>query len=488
MPKTKSAGLAASAATSILSALGPVVIARARAMGHAAAVAYLKSVLSSQKKSFTEAQVEAAVRALHAGARAMVKSKPPRAPKQTKMQPIPSRLLSHRSAPVPLGSSVPSLQRVGPHGGAPVAYRHDSEFLAPEISARTEKGVTQVHVRGREYVSELVKQGGYQVTSMRLQPGLQGAFPWLNRIASQYEQYRFTKLDVIVKGLTSATVSGDVGVYVDLDSQDPIPESFRDFLSNARAKTKALWEPEMVYSVPANPMNAANLRYVRIAGVPEGSDILWFDTGIAHIAYDNVDSSIADGTTIGRIYLDYEIELFVPHNDMLEISQARAYYGRTLTCSKTALFTGLATIGSGELHTALTFNDGGANGSEATIVFDLAGFYTIDVDVSGSGSPDLVFNGRTPGAGEPPTCEYEVVDAANFSTVGRVETLAIHVREPGQALYLEGSGTTVTGLRIFLAKDVSTMAQTHNVDAISDVPSTRSGGAGTDCETVICLK
>lgn len=348
------------------------------------------------------------------------------------------------------------LVRAGSRNAGPPTNRAiGADFARPSMSSRTVNGVLVTSVVGRDYVGELVSATGFNVQSFRTNPGLPALFPWLSRIAEAYEQYRFKRLRFVVQTLAPTSSAGEVAMYMDYDSEDPVPESMRDFLTNSFAKTGPVWERQLVYDAAAVPMNASNLRYVRV-GTPANSDYLWRDVGIMHVAFDNID--VTPGDTFARLFVDYDIELMVPHTDALELAQSHSYVAKTESASKSNVFNGLAEVGDGTLAQSLTLT----GGDPATIVFNLPGFYQVTGTFEGSG---MVGNIVWAAGTDTSISEVAAIAAGACETTVQM----VHVLEPGGSITIDASATTATDeCMLTIARGISNLSPTHNVSEVGD--------------------
>ncbi len=75
----------------------------------------------------------------------------------------------------------------------------------------------------------------------RINPANAVLFPWLSRIARNYEKYRFSKLVLRCVSNNPTTAGGYVAMGVDKDSADPVPYSKQELMNMGRAKSEALW-------------------------------------------------------------------------------------------------------------------------------------------------------------------------------------------------------------------------------------------------------
>jgi hypothetical protein len=302
-------------------------------------------------------------------------------------------------------------------------------------------------VSGRDYLGMMVGSSGFQVSSWRINPGLPGVFNWLSRIAAGFEQYKFHKLVIVIETLTGTTVTGEIMIYVDYDSADPVPESARDFLTNSRAKAAPVWQERLEYAASSQGLNVSGLRYVRLAGIPADSDVLWFDEGIVHVGYDNLAASL-DGVGIARVFVEYECELFAPHTDDLAMSNSHTYVAEDAAATGADPFGSRVVAANSDLP--LIFDP--ANPTE--ILFPLPGFYLMSLDLVGTSPTMVVANVLD--------CEIEAVNDTAYTTVGHTYLVNVHVKEAGGIIDFTAGGT-ITATVLGLVKDAGTLEASHTV-------------------------
>lgn len=167
-----------------------------------------------------------------------------------------------------------------------------------------------VRVRHREYIGEI--QGTVLNFAIGLgfavNPGLSSVFPWLARIASNYETYHIHKLDYHYESESPTTMSGFVGIGVDYDASDPAPSSKPEFMNLKNAQRANTWQSfKFPLDVPSAHGMGKRL-YVRTGPLAANLDIKTYDAGSFYLCIGGQTSS----ANAGELYAEYDIELFDP--------------------------------------------------------------------------------------------------------------------------------------------------------------------------------
>jgi hypothetical protein len=337
-----------------------------------------------------------------------------------------------------------------------------SSWHGPEINSRTINGMLTTSVKGKDYLGLITGGTGYQVVSFRIQPGLPGVFPWLSKSAAAYEQYRFRKARLVIETLCPTTVAGEVMMYADYDSHDPVPNDARDFFENSASKSAPVWQTAFTYELDERSMNEVRMHYVRTGAIPENADIQLYDCGVIHLAYDNLDASL-DGIAISRVFLEYECEFFIPHTDSLEEAQQNFNLFVTLSCTISQPFLNMVkdvsdtNYDSGAL--GVTFTNTGSNIGK--INFPFAGYYFLSIWCLGTGSPLITVQTADGG------CTYEQILGTSSTTIQLINVL-VRALEPGAWINCVYTGSTVTQGKISCCFKATGLSHTYEVP--SDIP------------------
>jgi hypothetical protein len=167
-----------------------------------------------------------------------------------------------------------------------------------------------------EYIAEVIGPGtgaNFNNVAYSINPGQVSTFPWLSKIAAQWEKYHFNSLEFYYKpevtGFATAGQSGKVILSVDFDASDAPPASkqqMEDTMPHADGM------PAVTTRMPLMARQLHSLYstlYVRPGGLPGASDIKTYDAGNFNIATQGLNSNSA---TLGELRVKYNVTLSVP--------------------------------------------------------------------------------------------------------------------------------------------------------------------------------
>lgn len=158
----------------------------------------------------------------------------------------------------------------------------------------------------------------FSVEGFPIQPGLAGTFPWLSGIARSYQQYRIKSLDFIFRSTSADSVSantslGSVMLCHEADANAQPPVNKQDMLTMAGVRdTKPSLSVKLSIDTHRGRTNADNVHYIRASDVPDGASTKEYDFGDFYIATQGMDANV---TTIGELWVVYEIELIRPQRE-----------------------------------------------------------------------------------------------------------------------------------------------------------------------------
>lgn len=177
----------------------------------------------------------------------------------------------------------------------------------------------RIIVRHKEYVTDLTSSsnaGAFKIQAYSLNPGLAASFPWLARIAGNFQEYRWkgvifefrsTSATAIASSTNSAM--GSVMMATQYRSTAPAFVNKQQMLNEYFSSSGRPFD-NFCHPVECNPKeNPNNVLYVRSAGVPSGEDEKTYDLGEFYIA-----STGFQGTncSYGELWCTYEVELLKP--------------------------------------------------------------------------------------------------------------------------------------------------------------------------------
>jgi len=171
-------------------------------------------------------------------------------------------------------------------------------------------GNNQTRVRHEEYIADIASTptGVFQVQQFFINPGLSTMFPWLSRMASNYEKYRFIKLIFEYRAKCSTASNGTVISMIDYDCSDN-PPATKAIMLGQNSVDSNIW---LSHEFKANPFNLHDVipdRYIRNDLLPQNVDQKMYDVGAYYVATQgNTDGSTAGG----ELFVVYDVLLVTP--------------------------------------------------------------------------------------------------------------------------------------------------------------------------------
>jgi hypothetical protein len=147
---------------------------------------------------------------------------------------------------------------------------------------------------------------GFYGTTMSVNPGLAGVFPWLSVQAGQWQFYRFHRLSFRYLPRCSATASGSVILSPEYNRMDAPPSSETMAANTADAVEGVCWQ-ELVLHANVQSMFSLGPRKLVRAGAVMG-DLQLFDA----MAFTVATIGMADTTGVGKLWVDYDVEFYSP--------------------------------------------------------------------------------------------------------------------------------------------------------------------------------
>jgi len=261
------------------------------------------------------------------------------------------------------------------------------EFLGPSgpgFPNLAGKGVTRNMTTNRrerrevndEYIAEVTvaSEPAFNNVVYSVNPGQANTFPWLSRIAQNFEKYRFEYLEFYYKREVSeyatAGQSGKVIFSFDTDASDPAPTT-KQQMEDTDPHVDALPSENMTLVVPTNMLHGStDALYVRSGALPANTDIKTYDVGNLNVATTGITSNVA----VGELHVRYVCVLSVPVLEGVGASNAMGAMITTTGTTASPLLAGVATgaITISQSLTTVTFT-GLAVGSEYGVIYSASG-------------------------------------------------------------------------------------------------------------------
>jgi len=159
-----------------------------------------------------------------------------------------------------------------------------------------------------EFVGNVAGSVNFFTASYHINPGLPATFPWLSTLAKDWQQYRFKRLRARYITRSATTSPGSVILSPEYNILEGPPLSEQEAANTQDAVEDVTWR-ELVCEMDISAMFAFGPRkQVRTQAI--GADLTTYDAAILTVAT----VGQAAGGTIGKLYLDYEIDFFVPQS------------------------------------------------------------------------------------------------------------------------------------------------------------------------------
>jgi hypothetical protein len=245
-----------------------------------------------------------------------------------------------------------------------------------------------------EYLAEVNGSVTFSAVQYAVNPGNAVTFPWLSKIAANFERYRFKKLQFYFKPEVSQFATngqaGKVMLSADYDSSDPPPSS-KQIVEATYPHADGMPYETIVLDMDCGEMaGSIPWHFIRTGGVPGGSDIKTYDATQFYI------STVANTNTnvVGELRVRYECELdvpqlnssaFAPNNYVVSQYESAAGEALVTATPTTALLAGTAANFPG------TVVDGLGLGQPAAGVLTLPpGNYMMGFNVLFNGSGSVI--------------------------------------------------------------------------------------------------
>jgi len=168
-------------------------------------------------------------------------------------------------------------------------------------------------IKRRELIGTVSGSVAFSVTKYAVNPGLAATFPLLSVQAPQWEQYRFRKLAFEYITRTATTTVGSVIMAPDYDAEDLSPSSEAQITGYEGAVEDAPWKNISSF-IDCNAITPGPRKFIRTGAI--AGDIKNYDALNFYVAtLDEVGL-----TAIGKLWVDYEVELSVPQNSPSDLS------------------------------------------------------------------------------------------------------------------------------------------------------------------------
>lgn len=243
----------------------------------------------------------------------------------------------------------------------------------PRFTANSSHSIVVAH---RELLGDVYGRTLFTIdgdNQIRINPGLDVAFPWLGSIARKFESYHFRRLDFCYEPYCPTSTPGRVYMAMDYDVNDVAPVTKSELTSYNGCVQSQAWMPSRLVCDPRDINKMCKERYTRGSAISAVADLKTYDVGTFFLG---TYAANPNATAWGDLFIEYEVELFTPQAAIDEIAENSSKISSGGTVSKTAPFGDAPTI-LGELAATVT--------SGNMITFPEAGEYLLSWLVGGTG-------------------------------------------------------------------------------------------------------
>jgi len=165
-----------------------------------------------------------------------------------------------------------------------------------------------------EYIAEIAPTAfpAFSVQTFPVNPGQVATFPWLARIAQNFEKYEFESLEFVYKREVSEFapngVTGKVIMSFDADASDA-PPTTKQQMEDTVPHSDCMPCENMRLRVPRAMLQRLNdAHYVRSGPQPANTDLKTYDVGNLYVACQGT----AANTVVGELHVEYALRLRIP--------------------------------------------------------------------------------------------------------------------------------------------------------------------------------
>jgi hypothetical protein len=183
-------------------------------------------------------------------------------------------------------------------------------------AAATAIGNTMVQSYGRglhsqvishsEFVGDVKGSVGFNINTFRINGADAITFPWLSRLATNFEFYRFLSLRAYYKTQTATTTTGSLMLAYEYDVADAPPQDKSALLVFEGAVRSPPWQ-NTVCELSKRDVRG-NKWYIAPSAALSDTEKRQQDVALLHVATEGQSS----GNVIGELWVEYQCELITP--------------------------------------------------------------------------------------------------------------------------------------------------------------------------------
>lgn len=168
-------------------------------------------------------------------------------------------------------------------------------------------GLDHYRVKHTEYIEDIFGSVNFDIRGLRINPAEPSTFPWLSRIAPNFEQYRFRSLKFHLKPQCGTTTPGSLIMAIDYDPSDDPPLDKAEILQYEGATRSAAWNQCSV-NVPQKEMHREDEFYTAPSTSSIAAQKRQQDLGNLFVAVQGQ----LDDNVISELWVEYDLDLITP--------------------------------------------------------------------------------------------------------------------------------------------------------------------------------
>jgi hypothetical protein len=181
------------------------------------------------------------------------------------------------------------------------------------------KNEHSIRVKHREYIRDLLVPGipgNFSLYDYVINPGNRDLFPWLGQMARQYSQYKIHGMVFAYKTMSSDyAASGPLGTVFMATNYNALDRPFQSKLELENTEFAVSTKPSqsLIHAIECDPkVSGFDILYIRDPSYDTGetSDRRFYDYGRFQVGTQGLPG--AAGTTLGELWVTYDIELIKP--------------------------------------------------------------------------------------------------------------------------------------------------------------------------------
>lgn len=323
---------------------------------------------------------------------------------------------------------------------------HDNSLIFPDKAVPT-FGEGSIRVRHREFITEINGTSDFTNQFFPLNPGLDEVFPWISRIAGNFEQYRINGMIFQFVSTSSDAIAsttdlglGQVIMATDYNAADPpfvnAPQMLGSMFSNSSKPSENL-----MHAIECAPSDQAQkLYYIRTGSPASNTDIRMYDMGSFQVATQNMP---ADYTGMGQLWVSYDITFVKPiQNNQLGYNINTDEFEFVRDGTVCLPLEGL-TINSGN-NLGCFITNGDSNTSRLNFPITIAsGYYLFEFVIEQSMHTSCLTPGITLNNCETISNKFNITYPSGSAEDTNVVLISLCVRLTDYSAYIEFDGTGV---------------------------------------------